>query len=61
MQKNNSTTRLNVDRNSEPKLRTFAPQASSPCLQEARKSGSNITSTWVGNCGCTCLCPNPPK
>jgi len=45
-----------------PESRNFAPSAVSPCLQKARQQNKNsITTSWVGNCGCTCLCPNPPK
>jgi len=48
-----------VNREVGPELRTFAPKATSPCLQKARQA--SVVSNWVGNCGCTCLCPNPPK
>jgi hypothetical protein len=43
-------------------VRTFVPKAASPCLQEARRhAASDSAIAWAGNCGCTCLCPNPPS
>ena len=45
-----------------PEVRAFTPKAASPCLQEARQHAKdNSTIAWAGNCGCTCLCPTPPK
>ncbi len=45
-----------------PEVRVFTPKAASPCLQEARQHvASDSVIAWVGNCGCTCLCPNPPS
>lgn len=43
-----------------PELRIFTPKASTPCLRAARRQ-KRASMGWVGNCGCTCLCPNPPK
>lgn len=45
-----------------PELRTFMPRAASPCLQEVRRQAKvSATTNWVGNCGCTCLCPGGPS
>lgn len=45
-----------------PEVRNFAPKAASPCLQEARQHVKDSSvMAWKGNCGCTCLCPTPPK
>jgi len=44
-----------------PEVRTFVAKAVSPCLREARQQDkTDSIIAWAGNCGCTCLCPNPP-
>ena len=59
--KNSTTERLNRDKD-RPEMRSFTPKAASPCLQQARRESQfGATTSWRGNCGCTCLCPNPPS
>jgi len=48
MNNTNNMAKLSRGNSKEvPESRNFAPSA--------------VTTSWVGNCGCTCLCPNPPK
>ena len=42
-----------------PQIQEFRPRALTPCLEEGRRQ--KIVSRWVGNCGCTCLCPGGPR
>ena len=52
-----------VQTEKKPVLRPFQVVAMPACIAEAaRKAEQNAQSpakamTWVGNCGCTCLCP----
>lgn len=53
-------TRVTTDERG-PEVCSFSPKSASPCLQEARQAAADDPTTkWAGNCGCTCLCPNPP-
>lgn len=42
-----------------PEFSSFSTSPTSPCLDEARKKETGLNLKWVGNCGCTCLCPSP--
>jgi hypothetical protein len=40
-------------------VKVFEQRATSPCSQAA--GDEDVNYKWAGNCGCTCLCPVPPK